>query len=160
MNVVEVGRMRQLADFLETVPPKDFDLRAWQTRCPIAPTMLGPFAWGGCGFAGCALGWAAHSGLFLGLGVDRQGNLVYKGFANYRAVRHLLGIKQRAAWFLFGQEMYDREAQEPGDVAARIRRFADIVERRRNRGQVEYGFNQDPIDAAETECSYALQEAA
>lgn len=134
---VEIERMRQFADFLETVPPREFDLNEWEAReATAAKTML----FGliklepACGFAGCAMGWAAHSNAFEGL-ILIEGEPVYKGFGGYRAAQKLLGIKSNAAHFLFGPERYAVDDPEPGHVAARLRKFADKVESRLKRAR-------------------------
>lgn len=51
----------KLADLLETVPARHFDMSGFVDHKP------------GCGTAGCALGWAALSGKFgAGWGVKRE----------------------------------------------------------------------------------------
>lgn len=81
---MDTGRLLVLAEFLETsVPEAEFNMLLWQHRAYVPPmegTPAGPPSFfgllpgspevppnPGCGFAGCAIGWAAHSGLFPGL---------------------------------------------------------------------------------------------
>lgn len=81
---MDTGRLLALADFLDTrVPEADFDMSRWIARSyrpptegiPAGPPHLFGLLSGspevpptpGCGFAGCAIGWAEHSGLFPGL---------------------------------------------------------------------------------------------
>lgn len=153
LSSVETGKMLQLAEFLESVPPRDFDLASWATRDAkeaIPPTVLfGLFTVEpgkpGCGFAGCAMGWAAHSKLFDGLYIDQTGQLIYKGAPSYSAADRLFGFdaenrKRRlyyskaktrwtnTAYFLFGPKRYD--TNNPADVARRIRRMVAKIESR------------------------------
>jgi hypothetical protein len=134
LDRVEIEKIRQLADFLETVPPEDFDLDGWVQRQQREPSSI---LFGliqrhpGCGFAGCAMGWAAHSGIFPGLRLTHdQEDIVYGGFTGYDAVEALLGIEYSHASFFFSHTMYSVIA-EPGHVARRLRRFADKIESRR-----------------------------
>lgn len=137
LSNVEISKMRQLADFLETVPAEDFDLSLWVSQEEMPPKLAffglierDP----GCGFAGCAIGWAAHSGLFPGLRLSRRKDddkltPQYGGATEWRAVAKLLGISERASEFLFSIDMY-ADDPEPADVCQRLRRYADIVEAR------------------------------
>lgn len=88
---MDTGRLLALAEFLETsVPESEFDMARWQNRAfapptdgiPAGPSSLFGLIPGspeippnpGCGFAGCAIGWAAHSGIFPGLSLKRVGD--------------------------------------------------------------------------------------
>ncbi len=134
---VKVARMRQLANYLETVTPDQFDLSRWESEAYVpARTLL----WGlieiqpACGFVGCAMGWAAHSKLFPGLAITANGVLYYKGSSAFHAAAKVFNISIRSAEFLFTPEMYkDGDFTEPGVVADRLNRYADKVESRRNR---------------------------
>lgn len=126
---VKTDRMRELAAFLETVPPEDFDLAGWQTREAIDPVKFGPFVWRkGCGFAGCAMGWAAYSGKFPGLRIAEGKMLVYRGATSWKASQKFLGITEALARFLFEETRYDDAT--PSDVAIRLARCADIIDAR------------------------------
>lgn len=129
LRAVEIDKMRQLADFLETVPPEDFDLEMWRTRAPRDAIKIGPITLlKSCGFAGCAMGWAAYRRLFEGLYVNRHDHIVYKGATEFKAAAKLFGITMRTAYFLFHEQSYDLDHADPHDVAQRVRRFASIVE--------------------------------
>ncbi len=137
LSSVEIGRMHQFADFLETVPPEDFDLTLWVERQQRDPKSL---LFGliqrdpGCGFAGCAMGWAAYSEVFPGLRLTRDAkDVTFAGFTGYDAAAALLGVGDNQAFFFFAPSSY--EDAEPGHVAARLRKFAAKVERRINRQQ-------------------------
>lgn len=142
LDKVEIGRMRQLADFLETVPPSKFDLSQWEVEAyvPAKTFLFGLIHWKDeCGFAGCAMGWAAFSELFPGLSLMKQyeddwhyTTVLYRGFTDYRAVAFLFGISERAATYFFAPNSC-KIKPEPGDVAARLNRFADKVENRLKR---------------------------
>jgi hypothetical protein len=134
LNKVEIERMYQLADVLETVPSADFDLGAWCLRQPhTAVTVTGIVIRAGCGFAGCAMGWAVHTGMFPGLKVE-NGCLYYRDesgleVTGFDAAATVFGITPSVASFLFAPVQYRFHAPAT-DVAARLRRFAEIVERR------------------------------
>lgn len=129
LSAVEVGKMRTLADFLETVPPEDFDLGFWEERQAVARIAIGPIVFReGCGFAGCAMGWASHQKLFDGLKV-KDDLLTYRGASDFKAAARLFGVTKNVAYFLFHESFYEGWA-EPADVADRLRRFAAKVESR------------------------------
>lgn len=132
---VEIQKMKDLANFLETVPPEDFDLSMWRSRNEKVAIMLGPIVLRrGCGFAGCAMGWAAESGLFPELRLNRNGVICYKGATEFEAAAKFLGVTVNQALYFFDGNTYEFHA-DPAHVADRIRRFAFIVERRMARRQ-------------------------
>lgn len=134
---VHTDRMFALADFLETVPPEDFSLRSWQSRAPIDAIRLGPIVFRkGCGFSGCAMGWAAYSGRFPGLRINRDGVLVYRGASEFSAAAKFLGVTGDFAYYLFTDEYYPSSQVDPDDVAKRLRRAATLIEAARSRRQV------------------------
>ena len=146
LDRVEIGKMRQLADFLETVPPNDFDLRVWEKRAARSRrvALFGLIERDpGCGFAGCAVGWAAYSGLFPGLTMSMNTKdykvaarePVYRGQTNWAAVMRLLGLSKNFTHFLFSGDFYKTRAT-PGMVADRLRAAADRIESLRTRGSV------------------------
>lgn len=160
---VDTEKLLQLADYLETVPPESFDLDGWviqDERAAIPPTMfcgIIPITKGdpGCGFAGCALGWAAHSGLFPGLTLQNRVP-VYRGASQYASADRLFGFDQATpkrnrlkhhrrddyeymtsmSLFLFCPSMYKR-GSEPAQVADRIRRVVAKLHARRVRKSSE-----------------------
>lgn len=56
----------KLADLLETVPAKQFDMSLWASFDPDSQ----PEAGHSCGTVGCAMGWAAVSGQFQDQGLS------------------------------------------------------------------------------------------
>lgn len=114
---MQTDRLLRLADFLETVPEKSFDMRVFgEDEAP-------------CGFSGCALGWAAHAKLFPELawengdflvnGEDDQGDVV-------KTATIVFGDGSRAE----GDEIYDgcfaehdHRGDTPKQTAERIRQF-------------------------------------
>lgn len=138
LSKVEIAKLRQLSGFLETVPASRFGIEAWETKAykPARTFLFGlvqiePE----CGFAGCALGWAAHSQLFPGLMLDHGASewgtaLYYRGHMDFAAVAKLFNISKRAGQFLFHGENYKTETDfvTPGMVADRINRYCDKIE--------------------------------
>lgn len=124
-------RLLKLADFLETVPAKAFNIRNWQRDPATKPEGKTP---GECGFAGCAVGWAVHAKLFRGLkfGEYEYGSNVphYQGEYEWEAVSTLFDINNgcngtgqfQDAEFLFCGLSYDIDPT-PKQVAKRIRAF-------------------------------------
>lgn len=135
LEQVRLDHVRELAAFLEAVPPEDFDVSAsWQTIAPVDAIRLGPITFRKPrGFAGCAMGWAAYSGKFSGLRLSRDGDLIYRGYSDFRAAEVFLGVTESMVDFLFDHANYALDHVDPGDVAARLQRFAGIVEARLSR---------------------------
>jgi hypothetical protein len=112
----------KLADFLETVPRKKFDMRSWQRSAADKPEGRRP---GECGFAGCAVGWAVHQRMFRGLKFIPDwswgGDLIphYNGQTEWRAITDLFLIGYDEAFGLFGPQT----GGTPKQVAKRIRKF-------------------------------------
>jgi hypothetical protein len=116
---VNTERLLKLADFLETIPDKSFNIRQWVTRQADKPEGDVP---GECGFAGCAMGWAAHARLFDGLTIANDG-IIYGGrYPGMYAPVHLFGLSLGHARWMFDGPGYDNNPT-PADVAHRIRAF-------------------------------------
>lgn len=100
-----------LADYLETVPEADFDMSSWQDEERE------------CGFAGCAIGWAAHGkvvkGLTLRAGQPKFSLGVGRDFSDWTAVEVAFGLRESDAWVLFGPH----NRVTPRQQAKRIRDF-------------------------------------
>lgn len=145
INAIEVDKMLQLADFLETVPVEGFNLFQWTAReeRPRTTSFFGLIERDpGCGYAGCAMGWAAHSGLFEGLklvtvpseirrahGGIPVHNITYKGYLDMDAAAKLFGITARTAYFFFHPQRYEtKNGTVPGQVSERLRAFVDKVD--------------------------------
>lgn len=133
-------RLLKLANFLETVPRKAFNLKNWQISAATKPEGDEP---GDCGFAGCAIGWAAHAKLFRGftLGPFEDWPYLqpkYKDKGAWRAVAELMdlpldhdgGLSSRHAEHLFLGNNYAGGNPSPKQVAARIRKFVKREEAR------------------------------
>lgn len=131
LSKVEIEKMRQLAGFLEALEPSQFDLNNWvvQEYAPPTKILFGLIETDpGCGFAGCAIGWAAYSKMFPGLRLS-DNSPVYKGEENWNAVMELFNIEYHTALCLFDNGHYKgKGVVSPGRVARRLRRFADKTE--------------------------------
>lgn len=109
-------RLLKLADYLETVPRKKFDISGWGYETKK------------CGFAGCAMGWAGFGRLFRGLKFER-GDLHYApephlGNDGFSIAQSLFGIDGEASRYLFSYRFYpDGETVTPKRVSKRIRSF-------------------------------------
>lgn len=128
LSNVEIGRLRALADLLDTVPAERFDLGGWGWVVHPAGSE--------CGFAGCAVGWAARSRIFPGLRFNGM-DIIYEEdekdiWEGWVAVEVLFGLTFWSAGFLFDKSHYLDHYPEitPRVVARRLRRFADKVEGR------------------------------
>jgi hypothetical protein len=130
---LQVKKLLKLADFLDNLPRRSFDLSAWVTAKRSRPEGKTP---GSCGFAGCAMGWAAHEELFRGLKfddiffdttpayTDKDG--LHLGFDAAVALFGLLN--NHHALYLFHINHYPigktgHRDPSPKRVAARIRRY-------------------------------------
>lgn len=135
LQQVEIAKMRQLANFLETVPVRKFNLDKWDDTYYNLRTVLSYIGLEkACGFAGCAMGWAAYSELFDGLKLE-NGMIKYKGYTCFTAAAQLFNINYQTSLYLFDPECYLEYQQQPGYVAARLNKFADKVESRLKRHQ-------------------------
>lgn len=121
-------RLLKLADFLESVPPRKFNLSTWVQSMP---TQAEGDAEGSCGFAGCAVGWAVHAKLFRGLSfgeaeIDDEANRPpkYRGFYGFTAIEILFDIEFDEGCHLFDDAAYPNHKATPKQVAKRIRAFA------------------------------------
>ncbi len=137
---VEVERCYALADLLDKVPDETFDLRSWVLWMPKdrQTRLFGLIETSpACGFAGCAMGWAAHARIFPGFYLH-NGNILYNPegrtpSACWRAVSAVMGINLHIALYLFAAIKYKTHAT-PTMVADRLRRFARKIEAIRARG--------------------------
>lgn len=123
-------RLLKLADFLETVPAEAFDIVEWQSQPASKPEGERP---GQCGFAGCAVGWAAHGKLFRSFKINKAGKLRYgpddDALRSWVAVDTVFGFTPSSIWFgspeathLFAAQSYPDDPT-PKQVAKRIRAF-------------------------------------
>jgi len=119
-------RLLKLADFLETVPKKNFEMQSWGAKPATKPEGKRP---GSCGFAGCAMGWAAHAKLFRGLKLKfnnySEPSLVYKGLLHFNAASKCMEITHDQALYLFHPMRYGEMNNDPTpkQVAKRLREF-------------------------------------
>jgi hypothetical protein len=134
---VDIAKLKTLAKFLETVPVDQFDLGDWELS-PYKPAKkFGPFTiQKECGFAGCAMGWAAHAKLFDGFRFDRFDDIdedpdVQYGdlYFGWDAVASLFNLKERQCFFLFAEPSYD-DRPPSREVANRIHKFVKKIESR------------------------------
>lgn len=117
------GRLLKLAAFLETVPAKAFSINSWQARKATKREGKRP---GTCGFAGCAVGWAAHAKLIPGLTL--RGDFCgvwpdYEGLRGFMAVQKAFDISRFQAELLFIATSYPGRDPTPQEVANAIRNF-------------------------------------
>lgn len=136
---VHTDRLLKLAAFLETVPRKAFDIGPWEARPATKPEGDVP---GDCGFAGCAVGWAAHAKLFRGFTIKHHepSYTLEKGrVSGWRAVREVFkldgaapisnptpgGLPLDPGVWLFTSRYYGefRYSPTPKQVAKRIRKY-------------------------------------
>lgn len=129
---INAKRLLKLADFLETIPRKSFDLARWQASEPTKPEGKKQ---GDCGFAGCAIGWATHGQLFRGLRfVFDEGfqEMVpfYNGTEGWSGIDELFALEpvdhdidSGQAEYLFTDTSYPSLSVTPKQVATRIRKF-------------------------------------
>lgn len=148
---VEIGRLKALTDLLDTVPIKQFDMDGWQIEAPRAPShrffgliQTDP----GCGFAGCAMGWAAHDAIIPGLYIEHgvlkyhHGGLI---LTNFDAVEAATGLSYEMAVYLFHPKKYQVYPVTPEVVARRLRRFITKIEAIRRRDQMRRMLTKEQV---------------
>lgn len=126
-------RLNKLADFLDTVPERKFDLDTWRVNADgkevfdesTDDEQLLNFD---CGTSGCAIGWACAMPEFKAQGLTwgLWGPTV-PNYDGWDAVMDFFDLKRADATYLFESESYDYDVDEdtkPSDVAARIRELA------------------------------------
>lgn len=131
---VELERCVALADLLETVPAERFHMQGWVTQLPrgARKALFGLIeASPACGFAGCAMGWAAYEGIFPGFSATTTGGLIYevggrRPFENWEAARAVLGLNVNMSHYLFAADQY-KVKPTPKMVADRVRRFSNKI---------------------------------
>jgi hypothetical protein len=125
-RLVGQRRLFVLADFLDTVPEKDFDFSIW---ADTQEKHLTP----GCGTAACAMGWATAIPSFRRAGLHLENDKtdcmtvpVFRGERGVFAAIGMFGLTRPEARYLFtacGSNNLTHDAT-PKKVAAHIRRFA------------------------------------
>lgn len=117
---IRTDRLLKLAAFLETVPRRAFDITDWQTKEVTKPEGK---RLGECGFAGCAIGWAAHAKLFRGLTIKHGYPKYGESGSAGDAVERLFEIGQPDVFLMFTSTGYPTLYPTPKQVATRIRKF-------------------------------------
>lgn len=128
---MEKEKLLKLAALLECVPQGSFDMWKWGNdyRKPKPPNMeKATLQQNECGFAGCAMGWAAHVGLFDGLTLITERCLApgvrYGRKTDFDAAAELFGITYGESHRLFYPSGKD---DSPKAVAGRIREFVERI---------------------------------
>ena len=139
MDHPDFAKLYKLADYLDTVPSTRFDMASWgYEKNPgwFSRTFRGAE----CGFAGCAMGWAAHSGLFENLTMSGSheydictpvlwmGESAY--YQGFEAAEVLFNIEPHVAHRFFSAFCYQNPT--PRDVADRIRNYSSNYIRNHN----------------------------
>lgn len=102
MSKPNLTRLRILAAWLKTVPPKRFDLSVWSSGRSAPGDKRA-----NCGTVGCAVGWGAacpqlrRMGLGLDGGYPRYGHLSF-----WEAVEAFFGLSADEAESLFHEDCY------------------------------------------------------
>lgn len=122
---INAKRLLKLADYLETVPRKNFDMGFFYSETPESP----------CGFAGCAMGWAAHGKLFRGLRWDWEARTIkyHDVSGGFSTAIEIFNLSEADAYFLFDEQHggRNRNYDTPKIVANRIRKFVRENEKAR-----------------------------
>lgn len=113
-------RLLLLADKLDTVPPDGFDLKEW-TNDKLAEER-------GCGFVGCAIGWALTMPEFQSQGfVEEDAAPSYEESWGWDAVERFFGLIPAESEYLFEASRY-KSGASPSAVASRIRAmFGEVL---------------------------------
>ena len=123
-------RLLRLADLLDGVRPRMFNLGTWYTASEKRFGQYHDSDNPDCRTVACAIGWAASDpwfrrrGLRLVLGQCGYTEPVFKTKRGWTACEHLFGLDPLNAVFLFMAECYSAEGRtQPRTVAKRIREF-------------------------------------
>ena len=113
---VRVDLLKTLADHLDTVDRKQFDIDVWREDTE-------------CGYVACAIGHAVGLPGFGGLKIKTWGGAAplyfpaYKNLEGLSAVMALFDIDQYDAEQMFTEDGYERPSPTPKMVARKIRKF-------------------------------------
>jgi hypothetical protein len=124
-------RLAILADFLDSVPPKKFNLESWRDSesndSPFAnrsdEALLDP----ACGTTGCAIGHACVIPELKAEGLSWQDNPQYMRYSSWLAVQRFFEISDEVSQVLFSDSKYHASERSPGHVAERIRTYLNEV---------------------------------
>jgi hypothetical protein len=113
-------RLLRLADFLETVPRRQFNMKVWGNGTDPKE----------CGFAGCAGGWATSIFPALKLipwGFFSQTEIRYGEFTSFEALQNYFGLTYADAEYIFDSYEYPKSNRNPlpKTVADRIRKLVN-----------------------------------
>jgi hypothetical protein len=121
-------RLLILANFLDNVPYKKFDLSEWRdSDSPFSnrsdEALLDP----ACGTTGCAIGYACAIPELKAEGLDWQIVPQYKTYSSWLAVQKFFDISDEASQVLFSESKYPLHQRGPRHVAARIRTYLEWI---------------------------------
>lgn len=128
MKYFHKNRLLKLADLLDNIPKKKFNLREWATvigsEIHADTSQIKE-----CGFAGCAVGWATTIPSFNRAGLRPIRNAARyvvkgRGYYGWEAPMMFFGVDGDDANYLFSMDYYDRGSKTtPKTVARRIRHY-------------------------------------
>jgi hypothetical protein len=120
-------RLLILANFLDNVPVRKFNLDCWREswhdawRDGYAGTTDEALMDIACGTTGCAIGHACVIPEFIQEGLVWEGYPVYGDYEVWDAVHEFFEISPSMARTLFSDALYSQGSRGPKDVAERIR---------------------------------------
>jgi len=116
-------RLMKLADFLDTVPRKHFDMNIYVEgiRTGDGEYKIDGLINHECGTSACALGWACTMPEFRKAGLRLSGSMpIYKNWDEQSAAKRFFGITEKEAETLF----YSHWDAGPKAAATRCRKVA------------------------------------
>jgi hypothetical protein len=121
-------RLTILANFLDTVPVRKFNLESWRdSDSPFSnrsdEALLDP----ACGTTGCAIGYACAIPELKAEGLSWQNTPQYKNYSGWIAVQKFFDISDEVSTALFTQFKYHPAQRGPKRVAERIRTYLNVV---------------------------------
>lgn len=123
---MQKAKLLKLADFLEVVPIKKFEMKEFRTGAYCDKD--------NCFTTACACGWATVCFPRSGLKPCDYRNIVYTNkaketFYGWYAVEQFFGLNEQQAYHLFREESYpefqNKRKVTPKMVAKRIRKFVN-----------------------------------
>lgn len=124
-------RLAILADFLDSVPPKKFNLESWRdSNSPFENRSDEALLDTDCGTTGCAIGYACAIPELKAEGLSWQNGRwqntpQYKNYSGWIAVEEFFDISNEVATALFSVFKYVPAQRGPRQVAARIRTYLE-----------------------------------
>ena len=126
---IGIQRLLMLADFLETVPEKKFDITVWRYAKNSRPDISDENLTTECGTVACAVGWACALPEFRKMGLWYDFYPIYQipgtemKYEAWGAIQQFFDLDLGQSMCLFHSSAYGKERGTRENVVSRIREY-------------------------------------